>query len=280
MAEPIDNEANAEKAYAEAAAKVADVVKAEKPAAPEVPVVQAQPEPVVESPKAPAPKAARKAPVAKPAAPKKAQPARKPAARSVSRRKPAVAAKAKAPVAPVKVAATPKKKTTAPAAAFSVTQLKEKIMATKTPKFAEDFTETVSKTMTDAVAEMQAKAQVAYDKGTAMVADMTELAKGNVEAVVESGKILAAGAQDLGKVYADEAKAAYETLTADLKEMAAVKSPTELFQLQGKILRRNFDAMVAATSKGSEAGMKLANDAFAPISARVNLAVEKFSKAA
>ena len=70
------------------------------------------------------------------------------------------------------------------------------------------------------------------------------------------------------------------TLTADFKEMAAIKSPTELFQLQGKIMRRNFDAMVAATSKGTEAGMKLANDAFAPITARVNLTVEKLSKAA
>jgi phasin family protein len=84
----------------------------------------------------------------------------------------------------------------------------------------------------------------------------------------------------MGKTYADEAKVAYETLTADIKEMAAVKSPTELFQLQGKIMRRNFDAMVAATSKSTEAGMKLANDAFAPITARVNLTVEKLSKAA
>jgi len=71
-----------------------------------------------------------------------------------------------------------------------------------------------------------------------------------------------------------------DLIAADIKEMAAVKSPTELFQLQGKIMRRNFDAMVAATSKGTEAGMKLANEAIAPISARVNLAVEKFSKAA
>jgi phasin family protein len=62
--------------------------------------------------------------------------------------------------------------------------------------------------------------------------------------------------------------------------MAAVKSPTELFQLQGKIMRRNFDAMVAATSKSTETGMKLANDAIAPLSARVNLTVETLSKAA
>jgi len=127
---------------------------------------------------------------------------------------------------------------------------------------------------------MQAKAQEAYDKGTSMVSEMTEAAKGNVEAVVESGKIMAAGMQDMGKTYADEAKSAYETLTADMKEMAGVKSPTELFQLQGKIMRRNFDALVASSSKNTEAAMKLANDIVAPISARVNVAVEKMSKAA
>lgn len=197
------------------------------------------------------------------------------------RRKPAPV---RSRIAQAKKVAPQKKKAPKPAPAFartaSVTELKEKIMATKTPNFAGDFTGIMNKSMTDAVAEMQAKAQEAYDKGTSMVSEMTDLAKGNVEAIVESAKIVAAGVQDLGKTYAEEAKSAYETMTADFKEMAAVKSPTELFQLQGKIMRRNFDVLVATGSKGSESAMKLANDAFAPISARVNLAVEKLSKAA
>ena len=62
--------------------------------------------------------------------------------------------------------------------------------------------------------------------------------------------------------------------------MAAIKSPTELFQLQGKIMRRNFDTLVATGSKNTEAVMKLANDAFAPISGRVSLAAEKLAKVA
>jgi phasin family protein len=155
----------------------------------------------------------------------------------------------------------------------TISELKEKIMATvKTPDF--------SKPVTDAVAEIQTRAKAAYEKGTETLTDATEFAKGNVEAIVESGKILAAGAQDLGKSYVEEAKSAYETLSADLKEMAAIKSPTELFQLQGKIMRRNFDALVATGSKNTEAFVKLANDSFAPISGRVNLAAEKLAKVA
>ncbi len=155
----------------------------------------------------------------------------------------------------------------------TITELKEKIMATaKTP----DFT----KPIVDAFGEYQTKAKAAYEKGTEALTEATEFAKGNVEAMVESGKILAAGAQDIGKTYAEEAKGAYETLTGDLKEFAAIKSPTELFQLQGKIMRRNFDAMVSAGSKNTETLLKLANDAYAPLSGRVNVAAEKLAKVA
>lgn len=167
--------------------------------------------------------------------------------------------------APASIEKTPQQPT--------ITELKEKIMATaKTP----DFT----KPVTEAIGEFQSKAKAAYEKGTEAMTEATEFAKGNVEALVESGKILASGAQDLGKTYVEEAKSAYETLTADLKELAAIKSPTELFQLQGKIMRRNFDTLVATGSKNTEAVMKLANDAFAPISGRVSLAAEKLAKVA
>lgn len=243
------------------------------------PVTAAPAEPVAAKPVPATPVAAKPKPakLATPVAPAAAVPAPK-TKQPVQPRKPKVSVRRKI-VAPRKPAARP-----AAISNLSVTELKEKIMATKTSSFTSplsgDFTQLMGKSMSDAVAEMQAKAQTAYDKGTTMVAEMTDLAKGNAEALVESGKILAAGMQDLGKSFAEDAKSSYETMTADFKEMAAIKSPTELFQLQGKIMRRNFDAMVAATSKGTEHGMKLANEAFAPLTARVNLAVEKLSKAA
>lgn len=213
-----------------------------------------------------APKPAAKAPVAKKPV------AQKPVAQKPVAKKPVAAAKkpvAKKPVAKAPAAAAPKIKTTPP-----VIEMKDKIMATT------DFAASMTESMSDAVAEMQSKLQEAYDKGTGMVTEMTEFAKGNVDAMVESGKIMASGVQDMGQGAADEAKSAYETITADLKEMAAVKSPTELFQLQGKIMRRNFDAMVAASSKNTDAAIKLANDVVAPISGRVNMAAEKLSKVA
>jgi phasin family protein len=69
-------------------------------------------------------------------------------------------------------------------------------------------------------------------------------------------------------------------MTADVKELAAVKSPADFFKLQGELLRRNFDAAVATGSKRSEAIVKLANDAFAPVQNRVSLAIDKVKQAA
>ena len=127
---------------------------------------------------------------------------------------------------------------------------------------------------------MQTRVKGAYGKATELAAEAGEFNKANVEAVVESGKILFAGAQDLVKSDVETGKTVVETVTADAKPVAAIKSPTELFELQGDIARRNFDAAVSFGSKRTEAIVKLYNDAFAPISNRVSVAAEKVSKAA
>ena len=139
-----------------------------------------------------------------------------------------------------------------------------------------DFTARVK----DVVADAQGRAKTAYAKGSEYFGDYSAFNKGNLEAVVESGKILAGGIQDMGRTYVAEAKTAFATITADVKEVAAVKSPTELFQLQGKMMRRNLDNVMSYTSKNTETMVKLANDAFAPLSSRISLAVEKVRKAA
>jgi phasin family protein len=259
---------SAEKAYAEAAAEAKPVEakepKAETPPEAPAPVQSKAPESapvVVKTRKAPSKKRAAKSRTAKPAA----KPARAPARARAA--KPAVQA-AKVPPAPVKQA-PPKTFAAIP----TLSELKDKIMATAKTT---DFTKPIN----EAIGEFQTRAKEAYEKSTEALTEATEFAKGNVEAIVESGKILAGGAQDLGKSYVEEAKSAYETLTSDIKELAAVKSPTELFQLQGKIARRNFDAMVAASSKNTEAMIKLAGEAFAPLSGRVNVAAEKLTQAA
>lgn len=242
-------DAAAEKAFAEAAEKkTAEAVSAkpvDKPAE--------APKPAAAAEKAPEKAPAKKAAVKKAPAKAKRVAAKKPAGKKIK-------AAARKPAAK----STP------------TTKLKDTIMATAKNTNTTDFTKTVQ----DVAADAQTRAKAAFDKGTELTAEVTEFQKGNLEALVESGKILAAGMQDIGRTYVEEAKTAVETVQADAKKMAAVKSPTELFQLQGELARRNFDAAIATASKNTEVFLKLVNEAFAPVSSRMSVATEKFSKAA
>lgn len=198
------------------------------------------------------------------AAAKKAAVVKTPAAKIIAKKPAAKKVAAKKISKPIKAAAK-----LAPAS------FKDTIMA-KTQNLTEDFTAKIQ----DAVADAQDRAKAVFEKGNEFASEYGEFAKGNVEALVKSTKILAAGLQDMGKGYVAEGKSAIETMTADVKELAAVKSPADFFKLQGELLRRNFDAAVAAGSKNSEKVVKLANEAFAPIQGRVSLAIEKVKKAA
>ncbi|WP_252258776.1 phasin family protein [Erythrobacter aurantius] len=254
-------DAAAEKAYEEAAvkkttaspAKVAKAVEADapKPAA-----------------KAKAVKKAVAAPAKKPAAAEKKAPAKKVAAKKTpAAKKPAPK---KAPVAAKKAAP----KATAPTPNNSpVTKLKDTIMATAQKT---DFTAQAK----EMAADVQERVKGAYAKAGEFASEAGEFNKANLDAVVESGKIFFAGAQQLVRENVETGKTVVETVTEDVKKVASVKSPTELMQLQGEIARRNFDAVVSFGSQRTEAWVKLYNDAFAPISNRVSVAAEKISKAA
>jgi phasin family protein len=139
-----------------------------------------------------------------------------------------------------------------------------------------EMTETMQTAMKDAAE----KAKAAIAKSQAALGDMSTFTKGNMEAVVESSKILATGLQEMGKSYAAETKSVVETMTAEIKDLASVKSPAEFFEKQTALLRKQFDAAMATSSKNSEAMLKLASEAFQPISNRVSLAVEKIKQAA
>ena len=205
------------------------------------------------------------APVVAPAAvkPTKAKPAKVAAAKPVK-------AKAAKPARTVKT--SPTIPSQAATGSSPLPSSKDKTMAST----AFDMT-TAFKT---AFEDMSVKAKAAYEKSTSAMTDVNEFAKGNVEAVVESSKILASGLQEMGTTVVEESRSAFETMTAEVKSLAAAKSPTEFFQLQSALLRKHFDAAVAQTSKSTEAMLKLANESMAPISNRVTIAVEKVSKVA
>ena len=273
---------SAEKAYAAAAENALAKAKAEA-AAREAPAPLAFPakpkraDVVASAPKV-APKVANADTVATPAElvmPARSRAAKQPAkvAKPAATAKLAASAKKAATARPLKSGAR-KVEPVAPVVKTNpINSLKELIMATKQ---TEDFTATVK----NAAADLQGKAKQAFAKSSEVLGEVSEFTKGNVEALVASGKILGAGLQELGKTYAEESKTAYETVTADLKQLAEVKSPVDFVRIQTSILRRNIDRAFDIGGKRSEAVLKLAGETIAPISARASMAVEKLKKAA
>lgn len=119
------------------------------------------------------------------------------------------------------------------------------------------------------------RTKAAVEKSTKLVEEANDFAKGNLEAIVESGKITAKGFETFGQEAAEYSRKSFESATAALKSMASIKSPTDFFKLQSDFFRSSFDSAVAEASKNTEALLKLAGDASQPLSNRVAVAAEK-----
>ncbi|ONF95595.1 phasin family protein [Sphingomonas jeddahensis] len=153
------------------------------------------------------------------------------------------------------------------------------VRSVKETSMDETIQSTTDKTKT-MFAEASERAKAQMEKGARAFEDMNAFGKGNVEAIVESSKIAAKGFEQMGQDAASYMKSSYENATTAFKSMTAVKSPTELFQLQSDFARSYFDAFVAQTSRSTEAALKLAGEIAQPISNRVAIAVEKVKVAA
>ena len=129
-------------------------------------------------------------------------------------------------------------------------------------------------------ADLNTRAHSAMEKGQKMFEEMNVFGKGNIDAVVESGKIAAKGLETLGQDAAEFTRRQVEGATQAMKTLAATKSPTEFLKLQSDYARSMFDTMVSETSRSTEKMIKLANDIAQPISNRVAVAAEKVKLAA
>ena len=128
--------------------------------------------------------------------------------------------------------------------------------------------------------DFNSRAKTAAEKGAKFVEELSDLTKGNVEALIASGKIAAKGAEDLGAEAAAYSKASFEKTTGVFKSLTAVKSPAELLQIQSEFAKSSFDAMIAESSKLTESFVKLATDVMQPISSRIAVAAEKMKSTA
>ena len=108
--------------------------------------------------------------------------------------------------------------------------------------------------------------------------DLSKLQKDNWDAVVAASQIWVKGAENVSKAWVSFAQESMENAATTAKAMVGVKSLREAVDLQTDFAKGNFDKFVAESTKLSEAVVKVANDAMEPITARVNVTVEKLFK--
>lgn len=137
------------------------------------------------------------------------------------------------------------------------------------------YTDEAKTRFESAFSDISQKTKVGVEKSAKAFEELSDIAKGNVEAFVESGKIATKGIETLGQDAAEYGRVSFEKASAALKNLAAVKSPAEFFQLQSELLSSSFDAFAKETAKNSEALLKLAGDVVQPISTRVSHVTEK-----
>ena len=188
---------------------------------------------------------------------------------------------------PVKREAAAKK--TALKAATRRTVRKTRKPARKVAAAAQKRTQTMTKNAFNfdaipAFAPLQTILTEANERGQEIVKrsqkvaeELADLARANVEAVVEAGRVATEGARTIGQDVVAKQRDSFEQAADAIRSFAEAKSPTEYLQLQGDFARASFDRAVAESSKLTESLVKLAGEAFQPLSNRASANAERFN---
>ena len=168
---------------------------------------------------------------------------------------------------------------------------KTRTAARKTARVAQERIETVTNTNFfngfDAVpafapfqtlfADANERSQELAKKSQKVAQELADLTRANVEAVVEASRVAAEGARAIGQDVVASSRDNVEQAADAIRSLAEAKSPTEYLQLQGEFARASFDRAVAETSKLTESLVKLAGEAFQPLSNRATANAERFN---
>ena len=126
-------------------------------------------------------------------------------------------------------------------------------------------------------ADANGRAQDAAKRSQRVAEELADLARANVEAIVESSRVASEAARSIGQDVVASSRDGVEQAADAIRSLAEAKSPTEYLQLQSEFARASFDRLVAESSKLTESFVKLAGEAFQPLSNRASANAERFN---
>ena len=121
------------------------------------------------------------------------------------------------------------------------------------------------------------RGQEAVKRSQKVAQELAELARANVEAVVEATRVATEGARSIGQDAVARSREGAEQAADAIRSLAEAKSPTEFVQLQSELAKTSFDRLVAESSRLTESMVKLAGKAFQPLSNRATANAERIN---
>jgi phasin family protein len=96
-----------------------------------------------------------------------------------------------------------------------------------------------------------------------------EMMKGNADALTQSGNASRAAFQELIKAYQELLTKNAKNLTAAMQAMAAAKSPTELIELQQRLIKEGVETAASDSERIARLTTAVFTAAFEPVKNRV-----------
>jgi phasin family protein len=178
-----------------------------------------------------------------------------------------------------------------PSGVYKMSSTKSKIAPEATTTIEQTTTETVKgfdkslqavrdgiEKATKGLETSQMKLKEGVEKAVKTSEEILSFSQGNLEAVIKSSQIYSAGFQDISKYFAASSKASIEESVAFTKSLMGVKSVKEAVELHTGFAKSSIEKAVSESNKLTDATVKLAEQAIAPLTARISLAVETFGK--
>lgn len=116
---------------------------------------------------------------------------------------------------------------------------------------------------------MATKSKDAMEKGIKTVNAMTEMNRGNVEALLDSSRVAMSGLQVMASNVADYSRQSFERANAVAPSIARARTVPELMQLQYDVARAEFANAVAEYSKLSQSMFQTMSAMLEPLQKRV-----------
>ncbi len=142
--------------------------------------------------------------------------------------------------------------------------------AVDTPAAIAAQTEQFFTTASTALDLVTTRSRAAMEQSANALDAITDLTRGNIEALIASSRIASAGIQDITRGLVDFTRAQVEQTTGAARDLAQAKTPAEAMEMQRAFAKVQFSTALSEAARLTQAMIATMNEARAPLQARAS----------